>query len=461
LTLGLAPMTTSVSTTTLDGPHAIFGVVPGGTAGAATALRSYVLGAIRNGRPFTPLVTYNTWFAYGTGVDVATRTAEMDRVAALGTELFVVDAGWYVGAGGSGLFDYESGLGNYAPDSDRFPNGLKPLTDHAHGLGMKFGIWVEPEHVNLSTVGAPGVDESWLATIGGDYGSDTVGQLCFASDAARQWVLNQLTSLIDAVQPDYLKWDNNNWINCDRPGHGHGTTDGNFAHVNGLYDLLASLRDRYPNLLVENVSGGGNRLDAGWLRYSDVAWMDDRTAPSVHVRHSIEGLSALFPPAYLLSFVTDHAGEPIQDAPDLPLYFRSRMEGVLGLCFLSAELSDTDAAAVAAQIAIYKNIRDTLGTSAGTLLTAQAAATDGPAWDVLQETSSDGGQILVQAFQSDDSVDTINVKPQGLDPQTTYNVSSVDTGFLGNSTGTDLTNDGIDIVQSSTSAAHLLVIVAQ
>ena len=69
----------------------------------------------------------------------------MDTVqATVGTELFVVDAGWYVGAGGSGLFDFESGLGNYQPDPDRFPNGLKPLTDHAHSLGMKFGIWVEP-----------------------------------------------------------------------------------------------------------------------------------------------------------------------------------------------------------------------------------------------------------------------------------------------------------------------------
>ena len=53
-----------------------------------------------------------------------------------------------------------------------------------------------------------------------------------------------------------------------------------------------TLRERYPNLLIENVSGGGNRLDFGMLRYTDAAWMDDRTAPSVHVRHNLEGLSA-------------------------------------------------------------------------------------------------------------------------------------------------------------------------
>jgi len=78
--------------------------------------------------------------------------------------------------------------------------------------------------------------------------------------------------------------------------HNH-QPDGNFGHVNALYGLLSALRDRYPDLLIENVSGGGNRLDIGMLRYTDVAWMDDRTAPSVHVRHNIEGLTAVFPPA--------------------------------------------------------------------------------------------------------------------------------------------------------------------
>ena len=110
-------------------------------------------------------------------------------------------------------------------------------------------------------------------------------------------------------------------------------TDGNFAQVNGLYTVLEALRARYPDLLIENVSRRRQPARLGMLRYTDVAWMDDRTAPSVHVRHNIQGLSALFPPAYLLSFVTDHATEPLHDPPDLSLYFRSRMRGGLGLCF--------------------------------------------------------------------------------------------------------------------------------
>ncbi len=466
LSLGLAPMSTLAAETPIDGPHALFGVVKGGLSQATGALRSYVLQGIRQGRPLTPMVTYNTWFAYGTDVDESSMHAEMDHAAALGAELFVIDAGWYAGAGADSAFDFDSGLGSWTPDPVRFPNGLKPLTDYAHGLGLKIGIWVEPERVNLSLVGVPdaiggsGVDESWLAMQGGSYNNDRVAQICLGDGAARQWVLNQLTALIDSAQPDYLKWDNNFWINCDRAGHGHGSKDGNFAHVNALYSVMTELRTRYPNLLIENVSGGGNRLDLGMAQYSDVAWMDDRSAPSVNVRHNVEGLSAVFPPAYLLSFVMGNDAEPLHDAPDLPLYFRSRMAGVLGLCFRSEDLSDSDIVAMTAEIALYKSTRDTLAAAAGALLTAQAEVDNGPGWDVLQETDSGGKQLLVYAFQSADGADTFNVKPTGLTAAATYEVRSADGGVLGTATGSDLMARGIDLLAAG-SAAHILWVTAK
>jgi len=460
MSIGLPSMTTTV-VNSVDGAHVVFGAAPGGLPAASAALRSYVLGGIRQGRALQPLVTYNTWFAYGTEIDEGTLEAEMDREAALGVELFVVDAGWYEGAGASGAFDFDSGLGSWTADPARFPSGLRPLRDYAHNLGMQFGIWVEPERVNLSLIGSPGVEEAWLATAGGNYGSTDAGQICLSVPAAQQYLLDRLTNLIDTVQPDYLKWDNNMWVNCDRDGHGHGVTDGNFAHVTALYQLLATLRDKYPSLLIENVSGGGNRLDLGMVRYTDAAWMDDRTAPSVNVRRNIEGLSAIFPPAYLLSFVTDHDTEPLHDAPDLSLYFRSRMAGALGLCFRSDEFSDDDLAGISNEISIYKSMRDTQRAAAAALLTGQAQPTDPPAWDVLQENASGNAQALLCAYQSDTGTDTITVTPTGLIPDATYVVESVDTGPLGTATGAALMSGGIRLVQSPNSAAHVLLLRVQ
>jgi alpha-galactosidase len=225
--------------------------------------------------------------------------------------------------------------------------------------------------------------------------------------------------------------------------------------------MLSELRTRYPDLQIENVSGGGNRLDVGMLRYTDVAWMDDRTAPSAHVRHNIEGLSAVFPPAYLLSFVTDHDGEPLHDAPDLSLYFRSRMVGALGLCFRTADFREGESASIAHEIAIYKTMRETLSSASGALLTEQAQAADGPAWDVLQEAGPGNHQLLLSAFQTDQSVHTINIKPTGLDESTLYLVRSVDTGVLGTATGASLMTNGVDVLQSPNTAAHVLILRAQ
>jgi alpha-galactosidase len=460
LAAGLTAMSTTVHDA-VDGPHVLFGAVTGGATAANEALRDYIVNALRGGRGLSPLVTYNTWFAYGTDVDEASMVAEMDAAAALGAELFVLDAGWYLGAGAGGPFDFDAGLGDWTADPARFPNGLRPLRDHAHAIGIKFGLWVEPERVNLSVVGSRGIDEEWLVTNGGEYGSDHAAQICLSNKAAREWILSWLTALIDDVQPDYLKWDNNMWVNCTREGHEHGQNDGNFAQVNGLYAVLQTVRDQYPDLLIENVSGGGNRLDVGMLRYTDVAWMDDRTAPSVHVRHNLEGLTAVFPPAYLLSFVTDHEDESLHDGTDVSLYMRSRMGGVLGLCFRSGDFADADAANIAHEVDVYKGLRDTLGRASAALLTTQANPDHGPAWDVMQATTHDDSEAVICAYQTDDGVSRINVKPVGLEPTATYSVQSVDSGLLGEASGADLMSAGIDIVQSPNTAAHIVTLRAQ
>jgi alpha-galactosidase len=460
LSWGLAPMTTQVGAKAVDGAHAIFGVARGGMPEASAALGSYVLKGIRAGRPLTPLVTYNTWFSYGTNVDEASMRLAIANAAALGAELFVIDAGWYAGADTVDVGDFDQGLGSWEADPARFPNGLRPLSDYAHSLGIQFGIWVEPERVNLSIVGNGEVDESWLATSGGSYNSDHSAQICLANAAGRQWVVDQLTRLIDEVQPDYLKWDNNLWVNCDRSGHDHGNTDGSFAHVTALYEILDALRQRYPTLLIENCSQGGNRLDFAMLRYSDAAWMDDQTASAVHVRHNLEGLATIFPPAYLLSFVMNHDSEPLHDAPDLSLYFRSRMGGRLGLCFRSEELTEADLDGISHEIAIYKSVRATLGVATAALLTQQAGVTGGPEWDVLQTTAPGSNALVVYAYQNDEGTSKINVKPADLQPATTYDVHSVDTGFLGTATGADILANGIDVIESPNTAAHILTITA-
>jgi len=454
---GLA--TTAAPSRAVELPHAFFGVAA--AADAASARQQFIRQGIRHGRPFTPLVTYNTWFVYGTEIDEDAMLAEMDGAAALGIELFVVDAGWHVGADEDNRFDFTSGLGSWTADPDRFPSGLAHLAGYAHSLGMKFGLWVEPERVALSTVDRAGLArESWLATHDGGYGSDRAAQICLAGPQAREWLYARLTALIDEVGPDYLKWDNNFWINCNRQDHGHGDADGNLAHVQALYGLLSDLRQRYPNLLIENVSGGGNRLDYGMLAYSDVGWMDDRTAPAAQVRHNLEGLTAAFPPAYLLSFLFAVDNEPIAGAEDLALLTRSRGVGVLGLTYRSHFLDDDTAALLTLQIAEYKAYRDILAQTSASLLTRQTPYDD-TGWDAVQELTDDRRTALIFAFEREGCDDRRMVWPQGLIGDATYDVLSFDGGTLGAARGDALMTDGLEINHGVVSRAHVLVLRAR
>jgi alpha-galactosidase len=443
-----------------DLPHTFFGVAAKAATDETGALRQFVLQGIRHGRPFQPLVTYNTWFVYGTQINEDNMVAEMDRAAALGIELFVMDAGWYIGAGETGDFDFDSGLGSWTADSFRFPSGLASLADYAHGVGMKFGLWIEPERVSLATVDKPGfARETWLASRSGNYGSDFNAQLCLAG-AGHAWVFDRLVALIEQVHPDYLKWDNNFWINCDRAGHGHGPADGNMAHVQALYGILDAVRQRYPDLLIENVSGGGSRLDFGMMAFTDAAWMDDRTSPASQVRRNLEGLTFAFPPAYLLSLLIDADGEPIAGADDLPLLARSRGAGIFGLTYRTDLLDDGTAELLKRQIAEYKTYRDIITQSNATLLTQQAPVDSG-GWDVLQEVTDDARSALIFGFKGDPQDGRLIVRPRGLLPDATYDVRSVDVGPLGASRGDLLMQDGLELIHSGGSRAHILILTAR
>ena len=445
----------------LEIPHSFFGTAAGGPAAVSGALRGFLNFGVRGGRPIQPLVTYNTWYPYATQIDEPRMLDEINRTAAVGIELFVLDAGWYPGAGALGVTDFETGLGTWTADPDRFPNGLRPLADRAHSNGMQFGLWVEPGRVSLDTVGLPGLAQTaWLAQYDGKNVTATSGQICYGSRGARAWVQQELYALLDAVQPDYLKWDNNAWTNCTRTDHDHGASDGNFAQVQGLYAIWQDLRDRYPNLRIENVGDGGSRIDFGSLRYADSAWMDDRTTPAIHVRHNLEGISALFPPGYLLSFVVDDPNAPLQQSPDSLAEFRSRMPGVLGFAYRSPGLLPRIADEIGQSIRDYLLFRDILQDADAFLLSDQAPA-PAPAWDVIEELSASTGHAVLFAFQQADANDRIVVRPRGLGADATYAVRSLDAGELGSAMGADLMRDGIEIVQGNGTQAHVLILRVQ
>jgi alpha-galactosidase len=464
ITSWLSNMTTVVTPTRpVTMPHAIVGVIEGDEGQVAPALHRFIVVALRGGRLLEPLVTYNTWFSYGAEIDEDVIEDSMRAAAAAGTELFELDAGWYEGAGEQDLFDFASGLGSWRVDTDKFPHGLRGIADRAHGLGMKLGIWVEPERVDLRTVGEPGMArETWLMQENGLYEPGVpndearTAMLDFGIPEAREWAFEKVSQLIAESGVDHIKWDNNAWVTNTRPLAGAGPNDGNFRHVTGLYQVLAALKERFPWLLIENCSGGGNRLDLGLLRYTDAGWMDDRTSPSAHVRHNLQGLTTFLPPAYLLSYLLHDATEPMHDAGDLALYARSRMPGVFGLSFPAESLDERDIERVRGEVDRWKALRGVQQAASAVLVSPQVLGMQSGPWDGTLLVSPDLEQAVLYAFQNDGEVTGVNMRMRGLASTFSYQVRSDREGDLGVMTGASLMDEGVELFAAESTGAHLL-----
>ena len=449
---------------TVEFPHGLVEVTADSASEQARGMAAWVVSR-RGGRGFPALATYNSWFQFGIQIDDALIRREMDGFAALGGELFELDAGWYPGIAPTDRFDFTSGLGSWQLDRTRFPNGLGVLSDYAHARGLKFGVWVEPERVDRATVGREGgAEDRFLARENGQYQAGVPNaqapwaQICLAEDAGWNWVRDRLFAFLDEARPDYLKIDLNGWATCTRTDHEHGAGGGNFGHVHGLYRLLAGLRARYPALLVENVSGGARRLDPELLVRTDASWVDDVTAPATRVRHHQELLSAFVPPAALLSYVMAGENEPLSGATDMAWLVRSRMLGAMGLAADLRQLPMADADDLAGYIAQYKTLRALRGQAYATLLTRNVdIGGGGPGWDVVQHTNPGSGVAVVYGFRNPSGVRTIRVPLVDLRPATTYRYWSFDAGTLGRATGADLMAGGLDLDGSRRSAQVVIL----
>ena len=232
---------------------------------------------------------------------------------------------------------------------------------------------------------------------------------------------------------------------------------GNYEHTRGLYEILAALRQRFPALTIENCSGGGHRLDFAMARLTDSAWMDDRSAPSAHVRRNLQGLLELFPAPYLFSYVMADRDEPIHGSQDIPLLVRSRMPGVVGL---PTELERSERARVQRanqQFELAKALRPLQANAITHVLTPQRP---GPGeWEVVQQVTPDGRLSLIFAYGvgAPESIVVRAARPAG---RLAYQLRSADRGVLGRVRGADLIADGLEILRTPESASQVLVLEA-
>jgi alpha-galactosidase len=360
-------------------------------------------------------VTLNTWEAVYFDHDLDTLGALAERAADVGVERFVLDDGWF-----RGRRDDTAGLGDWFVDDGVWPAGLGPLIEKVRGLGMEFGLWVEPEMVNLDSELAR-EHPDWILRGRDELPVPARQQyvLDLANEGAWQYLLERLATLLDEYDIAYLKWDHN------RDLLEAGAADSGLARVHdnvgALYRLLAALKQRHPRLEIESCASGGARVDLGILEHTDRIWTSDTLDPVERLQ--IQRYTGLVVPteimgAHLTSPTVHSTGRQVS----LDLSAGVAMFGHLGIEWDLTALDDEGLAAVARWVERYKQHRALIHSGALVHGDTPDATTD-----VRGVVARDGASALFSFTQVSTSV---TYPPgrftlPGLDPDRRYTVRIV------------------------------------
>ena len=297
-------------------------------------------------------VLINTWEAVYFDHDLERLCALADRAARVGVERFVLDDGWF-----GSRRDDTSGLGDWVVSPDAHPRGLGALIEHVVGLGMEFGIWVEPEMVS------PDSDlyrehPDWALTTDGYepvlYRHQLV--LDIARPDAFDRVLGQLDSLLRDHDISFLKWD----MNRDHvAGSGADGSAGTHAQTKALYRLLDELRLLHPDVEIESCSSGGARVDFEILRRTVRIWTSD--CNDALERQTIQrGASMLIPPELMGAHIGPERSRTTNRRHDLAFRAATAVFGHLGVEWDLLSLDDDELDALAEVIELHRRFRSLL-----------------------------------------------------------------------------------------------------
>jgi alpha-galactosidase len=334
-----------------DAPPVVFCWSDVGLDGLADRLHRRLRARASHPSSPRPLVL-NTWEAVYFDHDLDRLTDLVERAARVGMERIVLDDGWF-----RGRREATSGLGDWFVDENVWPDGLEPLVDVVRRHGMQFGLWFEPEMINVDSDLAR-EHPDWILGPRQGLGPEARHQqvLDIARPEAFEHVLKQVSALVTQYDIDYLKWDHNRDL-VEPVGRRDGL-DRPVVHeqTRALYRLLDELRQRHPRLEIETCSGGGGRIDLGILERTDRLWASDCNDPVERVR--IERWTRLLvPPELVGSHLGAARAHTTSRTTDLSFRLITALTAHAGIEMDLSTASDDELTTIAAWARTYRELR--------------------------------------------------------------------------------------------------------
>ena len=359
-----------------------------------------------------------------------------------GIELFVLDDGWF----GSRNDDFQ-GLGDWFVNKSKLPSGIDGLSQKINDVGLKFGIWIEPEMVN------PNSDlfrahPDWVIHVPNRQPTLSRNQLILdlTRKEVRDYIVKSISNIL-SQGVSYVKWDMNRpMTDMPRPGY-------NYEYTLGYYDILDRLTKAFPHILFEGCASGGGRFDAGALHYVPQIWTSDNS--DAVARLKIQYSTSI---GYPLSSISAHvtASPNHQNGRITPLKTRADVAyaGMFGYELDITQMSNEDIEEIKKQISFYKSIR-TLIRTADFYRLQSPYETNYCTW---QAVSPDKNEAFIMSCKIETVRDKENnyIKLYGLDSSTTYTDTLTGKTYYGD----ELLNRGImfeyELKDFSTVIMHLV-----
>jgi alpha-galactosidase len=372
-------------------------------------------------RDRTRPIVINNWEATYFDFDEPKLLAIATAAKEMGIELFVLDDGWF-----GRRNDDSTSLGDWQVNLSKLPGGLDSLARNVEALGMRFGIWIEPEMVSRSSdLFAEHPD--W--TIGIPSRPLTEGRNQYVLDMSRPEVVDHLFEVLSAVLGSapisYVKWDMNRNITEPFSPTLPAWRQGEFMHryILGVYELYDRLTKAFPGILFESCAGGGGRFDPGMLAFAPQTWTSDNTDAIERIKIQW-GTSLAYPLSSMAAHVSAVPNHQVGRITPLATRAAVAFFGVFGYELDPTKLSDEERSEVADQVAFYKKWRQLF--QRGRFLRLRSPF-EGERNEAAWMTVADDMRSAVVGYYkilSRPNPGSQRLRLRGLDPNATYRVST-------------------------------------
>ncbi len=300
-------------------------------------------------------ILINNWEATYFDFDTQKILAIARSASALGIEMLVMDDGWF----GSRSSDNYA-LGDWTVNEEKLPGGLPYLVEEVNKLGMKFGIWFEPEMISPDS-DLYRTHPDWAIAISGRRASLSRNQyvLDLTRKEVRDHTYESIAGILRSANIEYVKWDMNRQLTDIGSATLPADQMGELYHryVLGVYELQERLMKEFPYLLLENCSGGGARFDPGMLYYSPQIWCSDDT-DAIERLLIQEGTALIYPLSTMGAHVSDCPNHTVGRITPFETRGLVALAGTFGYELDVTKIPEEDRKQIPEQVAMYHKYND-------------------------------------------------------------------------------------------------------